>query len=75
MAIVKKLEPLKLEKDAKHLEVNCTFSIITDDQGKRYLQIDTYGSAKRRIPGKKSQSLRFTPEAIEQLKDILDRYF
>jgi len=75
MAIVRKLEPLKLEKDARHLEVNCTFSIITDDQGKKYLQVDTYGSAKRRIPGKKSQSLRFTPEAIGQLKEILNRHF
>jgi len=54
MAIVRKLDPLTLEKDSKHTEVNCTYSIITGDKGRKYLQVDTYGSATRKIPGKKS---------------------
>jgi hypothetical protein len=40
---------------------------MVDDE----LQIDTYGSARRKIVGKKSQSMRFLPEAIKQLKEIL----
>ena len=71
MAIVRKMEPVRLERDSKHSEVNCTYSIVTDDSGIRYLQVDTYGSETRKIPGKKSQSIRFSPEAIEQLKTIL----
>jgi hypothetical protein len=39
------------------------------------LQIDTYGSVDRKLPGKKSQSLRFAPEAINQLREILDSHF
>ena len=75
MAIVRKLDPLTLEKDSKHSEVDCTYSIVTDEQGKRFLQIDTYGSATRKLPGKKSQSIRFSPEAIKQLKTILKSEF
>ena len=33
MAIVRKLEPVKLERDSKHSEVNCTYSIVIDDRG------------------------------------------
>lgn len=75
MAIVRKLDPLTLEKDSKHSEVDCTYSIVTDNQGKKFLQIDTYGSATRKIPGKKSQSIRFSPSAIKQLRNILNKEF
>jgi hypothetical protein len=54
MAVVRKLEPITLEIDAKHTEVNCTYSIIEESSSEKYLQIDAYGSKKRRIPGKKS---------------------
>lgn len=75
MAIVKKLYPIYLDRASTHSDVNCTYAIITDDLGDKYLQIDTYGSATRKIPGKKSQSIRFSPEAIDQLKEILKRDF
>jgi hypothetical protein len=72
MAIVRKLTPIKLERDTKHSDVeDCTYSIIYGDDGSKSLQIDTYGSAQRKFPGKKSQSLRFTPEALDQLRRIL----
>lgn len=70
MAIVRKLERITLEHDSRHTEVNSTYSIVQDDDG-RSLQIDTYGSAYRKMPDKKSQSIRFSPEAIEQLRRIL----
>jgi hypothetical protein len=75
MAIVRRLKPLTLEKESPHSEVECTYSIVHDDAGRGYLQVDTYGSKDRRIPGKKSQSIRFAPEAIEQLKALLARHF
>ena len=74
MAIVRKLERVDLERDSKHTEVDCTYSIV-ETNGKKYLQIDTYGSSSRKIPGKKSQSIRFSPEAIEHLKLILMKQF
>jgi hypothetical protein len=75
MAVVHRLERVTLEKDSPHTDVECTYSIVTDDQGRRCLQIDTYGSTTRKIPGKKSQSIRFAPEAIEQLKTLLQQDF
>jgi hypothetical protein len=75
MAIVRWLEPLALEKDTPHTEVDCTYSIVLDGAGQAYLQIDTYGSKVRQIPGKKSQSIRFAPEAIKQLKVLLAKHF
>jgi hypothetical protein len=74
MAIIRRLEHLTLEKGISHSEVECTYSIVDDNEG-RHLQIDTYGSSTRKIPGKKSQSIRFTPEAISQLKILLKEHF
>jgi hypothetical protein len=74
MAIIKKMERIELERDSRHTEVDCTYSVL-ESEGKKLLQIDTYGSKIRKIPGKKSQSLRFSPEAIRQLKEILKKNF
>lgn len=74
MAIVRKLEHQTLEKGSPHTDVECTYSIVESKEG-RYLQIDTYGSTTRKIPGKKSQSIRFAPEAIKQLKTLLQEQF
>ena len=70
MALIKDIKQLKLERPSKHSETECTFSVINED-GRKLLQLDTYGSSGREIPGKKSQSLRFTPEALLVLKQII----
>ncbi|EGR1985685.1 hypothetical protein Q6U62_003591 [Vibrio parahaemolyticus] len=71
MAIVRKMENITLERDSSHSEVNATYTVVVGDNGEKYLQVDTYGSTKRQEIGKKSQSVRFSPEAIEQLKSII----
>lgn len=73
MAIVRRLDLMPLEKNSRHTETNCTYSIVLDDDGSTYFQVDTYGSGTRKILDKKSQSIRFSPEAIEQLKTILQQ--
>jgi hypothetical protein len=75
MAIVKKMLPKGLERDAPHTEVECTYAIVEDATHGKCLQIDTYGSRSREIPGKKSQSLRLSKEAINQLKEIFQSHF
>mgnify|MGYP001371890529 CR=1 FL=1 len=74
MAIVKSIVHLPLDRDSPHSEADCTYHIATDGEGRRYLQIDTYGSNARQVKGKKSQSIRFSPEAIAELKLILARH-
>jgi len=70
MAIVRNLQPLTLDRESRHTEVECTYSVIHNEEG-TFLQVDTYGSSARQEQGKKSQSIRFSPEAIQQLKKIL----
>lgn len=72
MALVGKFQQLKVDRNQVHGEVQCTYSVFSDDTGNKYLQIDTYGSASRELKGKKSQSVQFGPEAIKALKDILN---
>ena len=70
MAIVRRLDKQALERESSHTEVECTYSVVRSE-GKVFLQVDTYGSSSRQERGKKSQSIRFAPEAIDQLKRIL----
>lgn len=73
MALVTRLKPYELERDSKHNEVECTYAVVENEEG-RFLQIDTYGSANRQLKGKKSQSIRFSKEAVRQLKNIIDQF-
>jgi hypothetical protein len=74
MATVRHLEHQELGHLAPHTETNCTYTVVKAE-GETYLQIDTYGSPERQIEGKKSQSIRFSQEAIAELIVIIDRYF
>jgi hypothetical protein len=56
-------------------KLKALFCVIIGADGSKYLQVDTYGSSGRRFQGKKSQSIRFTPEAIEQLTKIIEQHF
>ena len=71
MAIVRTLVKIDLS-DSPHSEAKeCTYAVIQGTDGRKSLQIDTYGSAYRKFPNRKSQSIRFSPEAIRQLRRIL----
>jgi len=75
MAIARKLERTTLERNTQQTELRrCTYAILSNPDGK-YLQIDSYGSATRKFPEGKSQSIRFSPEAISQLREILAKEF
>jgi len=75
MAIVRKLEPVKLERDSKHSEVNCTYSIVIDDRGANASKLTPMVRQQDKIRGKKNQSIRFSLDAIEQLRSILKTEF
>lgn len=47
MAIVRHLELLALQVEARHSEVKATYSVVKDKEGVPHLQLDTYGSASR----------------------------
>lgn len=74
MAIVRKFGDRELDRSSKHTEVEATISLV-EAEGEKFLQIDTYGSSDRMIPGKVSQSLRLTKSAFEQLKNRAEKHF
>lgn len=71
MALIRRMNRIFLEANAPHTEATATYAIVRDDEGQLLLQIDSYGSTGRQMPGKKSQSLRFSSEALDQLAEIL----
>lgn len=72
MALVRKLEEHLMKNNRVHDPVDCTFSIFTNSEGKKYLQLDTYGSSSRKLKGKKSQSLQFDENSLQKLKTIIN---
>lgn len=74
MAIVRELKQIETEY-SPHSEAKATYSILTDKEGKTFLQVDTYGSASRKILGKKSQSIRFSAEALSELQRVISAHF
>jgi hypothetical protein len=74
LALITKIVRQALQAHASHTEAECTYDIVTNDHGARFLQLDTYGSKARQIQGKKSQSLRFSPEGLMQLKRIIEEH-
>ena len=75
MALVTSIEELRMERNLVHGEVSCTFSAFKAEDGKKYVQLDTYGSPTRKIRGKKSQSIQLGSEAATELIAMLKREF
>lgn len=73
MAIIRKFDELDLKANARHTETAGGWSIQGQD-GEKFLQINTVGSADRVIPGKVSQTLRLSKEAIEQLAELAKKH-
>ncbi|MBU2753350.1 hypothetical protein HFU84_01270 [Acidithiobacillus sp. CV18-2] len=74
MATVTKITHQALERESAHSEVECTYDVITDKEGHRFLQLDTYGSKGRQLKGKKSQSIRLSQAAIDEIKAIIKEH-
>ena len=75
MALVTEFEELGAGNRGRvHGEVACTYATF-EIEGRRYLQLDTYGSSDRAFPGKISQSIQVDREGARALKRVLDRSF
>jgi hypothetical protein len=74
MAVVRAFEEKELDRQSKHSEVEATISLVEAD-GEKFVQIDTYGSPNRAMPGKVSQSLRLSKSAFEQLVNLAEKHF
>ena len=74
MAIVRKFTEEPVTRDTKHTE--CTGKLrAVETGGEKFIQIDTYGSAEREMPGKISQSLRLSESAVQQIIRMAAKHF
>ena len=74
MAIVRNIKPLTKNHGVQK-EVECFASDFIDEEGKRYLQLDTTGSSTKEKPGTIDQSVRFDEKAASQLKLLIQKVF
>ena len=74
MATVRTFTHRELDRVSTHGEVEATISLV-DIGGEKFLQIDTYGSVDRQMPGKVSQSLHLSKEALDELVKAATRHF
>ena len=72
MALVKKFELIEKDRYSVHDPVDCAYIVFTGDDGKRYLQLDTFGSKNRQIAGKISQSMQFDVASAAELKRVIE---
>lgn len=74
MAVVREFAERELNGSNPHSEVEATVSLVEVD-GEKFVQIDTYGSNNRAMPGKVSQSLRLSKSALDQLVQLAEKHF
>ncbi|WP_029042014.1 hypothetical protein [Cucumibacter marinus] len=74
MALIRKFEPLSLQRNSLHDEIEARYAILEQD-GKALVQINTVGRKTREMPGKTSQSLQLDRQSGKQLYDILKKAF
>jgi hypothetical protein len=76
MAIVAKIERGNDGDKVRPTVVNrCVAFIVNAKDGKRYIEVNTYGSASRRTPEQPSQMTQFDEQAARQLKALIEEAF
>ena len=76
MALIKSFEPMGATANARvhRTEAECRW-VVFESGGKRYLQLNTYGSDAREIPGKVSQTIQLDEASGRSLRRLIDRAF
>lgn len=75
MALITKFEPMGASASGRvHGPVECGWAMF-ESGGTRYLQLDTYGSRTRAMPGKVSQSIQLDETGARELVRLLTQAF
>ena len=74
MALITQITELHKERNQVHGAVDCGYTVF-EAAGLRYLQLDTYGSVERQIPGKTSQSIQLNATSAARLKTLIEKAF
>jgi len=74
MALIIEFVERASDRSSPHGPVTCGFHSF-QFRGQAYLQLDTYGSQDREIPGKVSQTIQLDETAARELVGIIRRAF
>ena len=74
MALIKSFEEKKMDRNSIHDAIDATYTTFERD-GRRFMQIDSYGRAVREMPDKKSQSIQLDEKSARELFKILEDFF
>lgn len=74
MALIRSFTLKHMERNSLHEEIDTTYTVFERD-GRVLLQIDSYGSESREMPGKKSQTIQLDRQGATALFNILRREF
>lgn len=74
MALIASFEPITADRQTIHGPVECGWRSFTS-AGRKVLQLDTYGSAERKLKGKVSQSIQLDEDGARRLRRIIDATF
>lgn len=67
----KKLSKINKSSVSIHKFVEGTYTVFTAENGKKYFQLDTYGSEDRKIQNKISQSIQFDEDTAKYLIKLI----
>lgn len=74
MSRITSLEKIEMNRNSKQGEVYATYCVFEKD-GKKYFQIDTYGSENREYVGQPSQKIQFDKKLAKELVSLLIKEF
>lgn len=74
MARIVEFEELPSGSGSKQTDVSCGWRVTTI-KGETLLQLDTYGSAERKLLGKVSQTVQLDHDGAQDLIEIIGRAF
>ena len=74
MALIRTFVEKHMERNSIHDEIEASYSVFEND-GRVFVQIDSYGRDERQIPGKKSQTIQLDKQGAAELCKILKRAF
>ncbi|MFC7985268.1 hypothetical protein [Streptomyces sp. NPDC057336] len=74
MALIQEFQSVPSDSQRVHGPVTCGYRSFTVE-GRRILQLDTYGSTERQIQGKISQSIQLDADAARDLLKLITDSF
>lgn len=75
MALIAEWRERRHDRPRRHGQTSSGWSTFVDANGETLVQIDTYGSDDRAIPGKTSQSIQLDRVSAKRLIEILRSAF